>query len=56
MTLKLEATTKNSLERIRVWLQTSSEIMNDIEKELEPTDYQKHQVGMEWAGTLSRLR
>ena len=42
--------------RLVAWLQVSSEIMSSIENESEPSDYQKHEVGMEWAGTLSRLR
>ncbi len=55
MQLPLEASTLNSLMRMRTWLEDSSRIIGTIENVLEPTTTQVHTVGSEWAGTLSRL-
>lgn len=37
------------------WLTVSSNVMKSIEAELQPTKHQLRTVGMEYAGTLSRL-
>jgi len=49
-------TTIERTTRLASWLSKSLEIMSGIEIESEPTTHQLHQVGAEWAGTLSRLR
>ena len=55
MTLKLSPSINDSLTTLMRWLTASEETMRGIENELQPTKLQSHLVGMEWAGTLSRL-
>lgn len=55
MTLKLDHTTITILEKCGTWLHTSDILMSDIEQESLPTLIQLRKVGLEWAGTLSRL-
>jgi len=55
MTLKLSQTTNDTLEVCTSWLTNSELIMTAIEEELLPTLTQLRTVGVEWAGTVSRL-
>ncbi len=55
MTLQLDPSMDNSLMTLLRWLTVSEETMRTIENELHPTKLQIQMVGMEWAGTLSRL-
>ena len=55
MTLKLSPSINDSLTTLTRWLAASEETMSGIETASHPTKLQNQLVGMEWAGTLSRL-
>jgi len=47
--------TQSQIARLRKWLLDSFAIMQRIESESVHSQRDIHRVGMEWAGTLSRL-
>ena len=51
----MNQTTSSQLGKARLWLETSSRIMSRIETELDASPRDIHRVGLEWAGTESRL-
>jgi len=53
--MKERATILATMKTYGEWLETSETIMFNTESELMPTEHQLHLVGVEWAGTLSRL-